>query len=92
MPSMGRLKSRKGVVGLVKVGRAGAWNGMSRRRYRRHAMRRHPACGVWEIFVPHAGEGDRYKFELLGADGVLRLRIPKAAHAQPRRIEVQVAA
>jgi HSP20 family protein len=24
------------------------------------------------------------------ANGVLKLRIPKAAHAQPRRIEVQV--
>ena len=61
------------------VGDFNAWDG------RRHAMRRHPACGVWEIFVPHAGEGDRYKFELLGADGVLRLKAdPFANRAELR--------
>jgi 1,4-alpha-glucan branching enzyme len=38
---------------------------------RRHVMRRHPAVGVWEIFVPGARDGDRYKFELLDAAGKL---------------------
>ena len=61
------------------VGDFNAWDG------RRHMMRRHPACGVWEVFVPHAGEGDRYKFELLGADGVLRLKAdPFANRAELR--------
>ncbi len=28
-----------------------------------------PECGVWELFVPGAGVGAWYKFEVLGADG-----------------------
>ena len=38
---------------------------------RRHPMRLRHLAGVWEIFVPHAGIGDRYKFELIGPDGSL---------------------
>ena len=61
------------------VGDFNAWDG------RRHMMRKHPSAGVWEIFVPHVGEGDRYKFELLGADGVLRLKAdPFANRAELR--------
>ncbi len=30
--------------------------------------------GLWELFVPGVREGDLYKFEVLGADGVLRLK------------------
>ncbi len=37
---------------------------------RRHPLRLRPECGIWEIFLPGAGEGARYKFSLLGADGV----------------------
>jgi len=52
---------------------------------RRHMMRRHPGLGVWEIFVPHVAEGDRYKYELVGADGVLRLKAdPYATRAELR--------
>ena len=50
------------------VGDFNGWDG------RCHPMRLHPACGVWEIFVPNIGEGARYKFEVLGLDGVLRLK------------------
>ena len=32
---------------------------------RRHPMRRRGA-GYWELFVPHAKAGDRYKFDLIG--------------------------
>jgi 1,4-alpha-glucan branching enzyme len=45
------------------VGDFNAWDA------RRHPMRLHPGAGVWEIFVPHAGVGQRYKYALLGADG-----------------------
>ncbi|MDZ4162385.1 MAG: 1,4-alpha-glucan branching protein GlgB [Burkholderiales bacterium] len=34
-----------------------------------HAMRLHPQCGVWELFVPGAATGQWYQFEVLGADG-----------------------
>ena len=30
--------------------------------------------GVWELFVPGVGHGARYKFEIVGADGHLRLK------------------
>jgi 1,4-alpha-glucan branching enzyme len=46
------------------VGDFNLWDG------RRHAM---GVCGqgIWEIFVPGAAAGDRYKFELIGPDGGL---------------------
>ena len=33
------------------------------------SMRLRPECGVWELFVPGAGVGAWYKFEVHGADG-----------------------
>jgi len=61
------------------VGDFNAWDG------RRHMMRWHPACGVWDIFIPHVAEGDRYRFEVLGADGVVRLKAdPYANRAELR--------
>jgi 1,4-alpha-glucan branching enzyme len=50
------------------VGGFNHWDG------RRHMMRLRRECGVWEIFLPQVGEGALYKYELLGADGVLRLK------------------
>ena len=47
------------------VGDFSAWDG------RRHPMRNHPGCGVWEIFVPGLGAGAVYKFEIKAADGTL---------------------
>ena len=44
------------------VGDFNRWDG------RVHVMRRR-SSGYWEIFLPDAGHGDRYKFEVVGADG-----------------------
>jgi len=38
---------------------------------RRLPMRLHPGIGVWEVFVPHVGRGDVYKFEIKGPQGNL---------------------
>ena len=42
------------------VGDFNGWDG------RCHPMRLHPGNGIWEIFVPGLGEGERYKFEIRG--------------------------
>ncbi|HZK90626.1 MAG TPA: 1,4-alpha-glucan branching protein GlgB [Stellaceae bacterium] len=47
------------------VGAFDAWDG------RRLAMRKRDAGGFWEIFVPGIGPGEVYKYEIVGADGVL---------------------
>jgi 1,4-alpha-glucan branching enzyme len=47
------------------IGDFNDWDG------RRHAMRLHPANGIWEIFVPGVRGGAKYKFELLDRDGKL---------------------
>ena len=47
------------------VGDFNGWDG------RRHPMRLHPGNGVWELFVPGAGEGSRYKYEIVGPGGEL---------------------
>ncbi|MEL6913126.1 MAG: 1,4-alpha-glucan branching protein GlgB [Pseudomonadota bacterium] len=47
------------------VGSFNGWDG------RRHMMRRCGASGIWEIFLPGMGEGEAYKYEILGADGTL---------------------
>jgi 1,4-alpha-glucan branching enzyme len=46
------------------VGDFNLWDG------RRHAMRVR-GNGFWEIFVPEAKSGDKYKYELIGLDGYL---------------------
>ena len=38
----------------------------------RHPMRLRHGTGVWELFMPGVRAGDRYKFAVLGADGILR--------------------
>jgi 1,4-alpha-glucan branching enzyme len=45
------------------VGDFNGWDG------RRHPMRRHPANGIWELFAPGIGAGERYKFEILSRSG-----------------------
>ncbi len=37
---------------------------------RRHPMRLRQSAGVWELFVPRLAPGERYKFAILGPDGV----------------------
>jgi 1,4-alpha-glucan branching enzyme len=38
---------------------------------RRHPMRLRRECGVWEIFLPAVGAGDRYKYQIRASDGHL---------------------
>ncbi|MGH9213845.1 MAG: 1,4-alpha-glucan branching protein GlgB, partial [Acidimicrobiales bacterium] len=56
----------------------GDWNGWDGGR---HPMRTLGSAGVWEIFVPEVGPGQRYKFEIVGADGVTRLKADPMAFA-----------
>jgi 1,4-alpha-glucan branching enzyme len=56
----------------------GDWNGWDGRV---HPMRSLGVSGVWEIFVPQARAGHRYKYEVLGADGSLRLKADPIATA-----------
>lgn len=63
------------------VGDFNAWDG------RRHPMRCRPQAGVWELFVPHLTVGERYKFEILDAEGNLLPQkadpVARAAEAAP---------
>ena len=45
------------------IGDFNGWNGIS------SAMRTMGTSGIWELFVPEAEAGDRYKFEILYQDG-----------------------
>ncbi len=44
-------------------------------------MRSIGSSGVWEIFLPGVGVGERYKYEVVGADGSLMLRADPFAFA-----------
>src|ERR687891_952149 len=50
-------------------------------------MRSMGASGVWELFVPDIGSGELYKYEVLGADGTLRLKADPLAFAMQVRPE-----
>ncbi len=59
------------------VGDFNSWDG------RLHAMRSLGASGIWEIFLPGVAPGQRYKYEILAADGELRLKAdPYAQEAE----------
>jgi len=47
------------------VGDFNGWDG------RRHILRVRHGSGVWEIFIPRLGAGQRYKYEILGPGGTL---------------------
>jgi 1,4-alpha-glucan branching enzyme len=49
------------------VGDFNSWDG------RRHPMRVHSGAGIWELFIPGLGEGERYKYEIKPHDGNLPL-------------------
>jgi 1,4-alpha-glucan branching enzyme len=63
------------------VGDFNIWDG------RRHPMRLRPQAGVWELFVPRLGPGERYKFELIGPDGTVLAQkadpVARASEAAP---------
>lgn len=64
------------------VGDFNAWDG------RRHPMRSRGGSGIWELFVPHAAVGDRYKFEIADSHGtVLPLKCDPYARAAQLRPE-----
>ncbi|PCD03492.1 1,4-alpha-glucan branching enzyme [Sphingomonas spermidinifaciens] len=48
---------------------------------RRLPMRLRHDGGIWELFVPGVGAGARYKYAVLGADGVLREKADPLARA-----------
>ena len=59
------------------VGDFNAWDG------RVHQMRSLGGSGVWEIFVPGAGEGAHYKLQIRSQDGSVHLKVdPLAAAAE----------
>ncbi|WP_344488414.1 1,4-alpha-glucan branching protein GlgB [Nonomuraea monospora] len=64
--------------GIRVVGDFNHWDGVA------HPMRSLGRSGVWELFVPDLGAGQRYKYQILGADGVWRDK----ADPMARRTEV----
>ncbi|GAA3140938.1 1,4-alpha-glucan branching protein GlgB [Planomonospora alba] len=64
--------------GIRVIGDFNHWDGSG------HPMRSLGGSGVWELFVPGIGEGERYKFAVLGADSVWR----EKADPMARRTEV----
>lgn len=50
------------------VGQFNYWDG------RRHPMRLRKESGIWELFIPGAHNGQLYKYEMIDANGNLRLK------------------
>ncbi|MEW9806882.1 1,4-alpha-glucan branching protein GlgB [Mesorhizobium sp. ZMM04-5] len=64
------------------VGEFNDWDG------RRHAMRNRKDTGIWEIFIPDVDPGKAYKYEIVGARGVL---VPLKADPYATRSELRPA-
>ncbi|MEV0970269.1 1,4-alpha-glucan branching protein GlgB [Microtetraspora glauca] len=65
-------------LGVRVIGDFNHWDGGG------HPMRSLGRSGVWELFIPDIGAGSRYKFAILGMDGVWR----EKADPMARRTEV----
>src|SRR4051812_45007216 len=66
-----------GARAIRVVGDFNLWDG------RVHPMRSMGSSGVWELFIPEVELGARYKFEVVGGDGRLRLKAdPMAQFAE----------
>jgi 1,4-alpha-glucan branching enzyme len=63
------------------VGGFDRWDG------RLFPMRSLGASGVWELFVPGIGQGELYKYEVLGADGTMRIKADPFSFSQQVRPE-----
>ncbi|MEA3215785.1 MAG: 1,4-alpha-glucan branching enzyme, partial [Acidimicrobiia bacterium] len=83
----GRATVHEGVPGVAfalwapnarAVRVVGDWNGWDGRV---HPMRALGAPGIWELFVPLIGPGQRYKYELVDASGRLVMRADPMAQA-----------
>src|SRR3954465_14991555 len=57
------------------VGDFNSWDG------RLHPMRALGGSGIWELFLPEGGDGARYKYEILGAGGEIRIKADPVAFA-----------
>jgi 1,4-alpha-glucan branching enzyme len=69
------------------VGDFNSWDG------RLHAMRSLGGGGIWELFLPGVDAGARYKYEILGADGELKLKAdPMAQQAEVPPLTASVVA
>ncbi len=74
--------------GVRVIGDFNYWDG------RGHPMRSLGGTGVWELFVPGPGDGDRYKFEITGPDGARRAKadpMARAAECPPETASVVAA-
>jgi 1,4-alpha-glucan branching enzyme len=59
---------------------SGDFNGWNSAAY---PMRTLGSTGVWELFIPGVGNGAKYKYDILGADGVWRDKAdPMAQHTE----------
>ncbi|MFN8168970.1 MAG: 1,4-alpha-glucan branching protein GlgB [Candidatus Nanopelagicales bacterium] len=64
-------------LGVRVVGDHNHWDGTGT------PMRSLGSSGVWELFVPGVGSGTRYKFAVLGRDGIWRTKAdPLAQHTE----------
>ena len=63
--------------GVRLIGDHNHWDGTA------HPMRSLGSSGIWEIFIPEIAAGSRYKFAILGQDGVWRSKAdPMARHTE----------
>ena len=87
----GRLFTHQGIAGcrfavwapnaksVSLIGDFNHWNGQT------NPMRSLGSSGVWELFVPGLAEGEKYKFEIKGANGALRLKSDPYAYSSEMR-------
>ena len=61
------------------IGNFNNWDG------RVDVMRKHPTCGIWDIFIPGIGEGEVYKYEIkTQQDYILTKSDPVGFYAEKR--------
>jgi 1,4-alpha-glucan branching enzyme len=79
VPGVGFAVWAPNATRVAVVGDFNAWDS------RRHPMRLRYPAGLWELFVPRIGPGARYKFDIVGAGGVLQPQKadPLAKQAEP---------
>ncbi len=61
------------------VGAFNNWDG------RVDVMRKHPSCGVWDIFIPNIGEGELYKYEVKTHNNDIFLKADPVAFYSEKR-------
>jgi 1,4-alpha-glucan branching enzyme len=59
--------------GVSVVGDFNSWDG------RLHPMRTLGSSGIWELFIPGVGDGQKYKYEIRAKDGRLRIKADPVA-------------